>query len=243
MKLQFYVDKALRKLKFDTAIRINNILGKDIISLSVPEAKHPVLLRKGTSDIEVFYQIFYYKGYDYNLGFEPKVIFDCGANIGLASVYYKNRYPNAMIVAVEPESSNFAMLQRNTEKYDNIHCLQSGIWNKTTNLKIHASSQHWAFVVEEVDYEDNTTVKAIGIDELMKAYNVDYIDVLKIDIESSEKELFEANWEKWLPKVKVLLVELHDNMKPGCSRSMFKAVSNYDFTMHTKGENVIIEML
>lgn len=243
MKLQFYIDKAIRKLKFDTMIGIDKMRGKDIISISAPETKYPVQLRKGTSDIDVFYQIFYYKGYNYEFGFEPKVIFDCGANIGLATVYYKNRYPNAKIIAVEPESSNFEMLQRNTEKYTDVHCVQSGIWNKTTNLKIHTGGAHWAFVTEEVDYEDATTVKAISIDELMKKFNVDYIDVLKIDIESSEKELFEANWEKWLPKVKVLLVELHDNMKQGCTRSMFKAITNFEFTMHFKGENVIVKML
>ena len=243
MNLSFYIDKAIKKIKYDSFFKRSRMQKKELVSLNIPEIKHPIYLRTNTSDVEVFYQIFYYKGYNVDFKFEPKVIFDLGANIGLASVYYKNKYPNATIIAVEPETSNFEMLKKNTEKYDNIHCLQSGIWNKTTNLKITNSGQHWAFVTEEVDFEDDTTVKAISIDELMKKYNVDYIDILKVDIESSEKELFEANYEKWLPKVRVLLVELHDHMKEGCTRSFFKAVVNHKFTMACKGENVIIEML
>lgn len=243
MTLQFYVDKGLLKLKYDFFFRQQKMRKSNPIVLNLKDAKHPIYLRPNTSDIEVFYQIFYYKGYNVNFKFEPKVIFDCGANIGLATVYYKNKYPNAKIIAVEPESTNFQMLVKNTEKYSDVHCLQSGIWKKTTNLKISDSSQHWSFVTEEVDYEDSTTVKAISIDELMTKYNVDYIDILKIDIESSEKELFAENFEKWLPKVRVILIELHDWMKEGCTRSVFKALVNYKFTMNFKGENVIIELL
>jgi len=77
----------------------------------------------------------------------------------------------------------------------------------------------------------------------MKQFNVDHIDILKIDIESSEKELFEENFEKWLPKVKVVIIELHDRMKEGCTRSFFKAMVNYKFTMTHKGENIVCELI
>jgi FkbM family methyltransferase len=245
MGIQFYIDKTLRKIRYDLLLKLERLKkGNPIAEIKIPGAQYPIYLRKQSSDVDTFYQIYYYKGYDIKFAFEPKIIVDCGANVGLATVYFKNQYPNATIISVEPEQSNFDMLVKNTAPYKDIHRLRMGIWNKTTNLKIHDNGiGHWGFITEEVDYEDKDTVKAISIDGIMEKYGLDHIDVLKIDIETSEKELFEKNFEKWLPKVKVLLIELHDHTKEGCTRSFFKAMVNYRFTMRYKGENVICELL
>ena len=59
------------------------------------------------------------------------------------------------------------------------------------------------------------------------------IDIMKIDIEGSEKELFESNYESWLPKVKTLIIELHDHMRKGA------ALSKYNFSLAVKGEDIV----
>jgi Methyltransferase FkbM domain len=73
----------------------------------------------------------------------------------------------------------------------------------------------------------------------MKERNWDTIDILKLDIEGAEKKVFESGYEQWLPKVKVLIVELHDRMRSGCSETVFKAVSQYSFSNEIRGENHI----
>ena len=245
MTPKFYIDKGIQKIRLDFLFGLNKLKkNSPLAEIKLPAIKYPIYLRKSTTDIPTFYQIYYYKGYDIDFNFAPKIIVDCGANVGLASVYFKNRYPDARIIAVEPESSNFEILLKNTEKYKDIECVQAGIWKKSTNLRIIDHGQgNWAFVTQEVDEADADTIKAISIDELMKNHNIDHIDILKIDIESSEKELFEENFEKWLPKVKVVIVELHDYMKEGCTRSFFKAIVNYKFTMRCKGENIVCELI
>jgi hypothetical protein len=65
------------------------------------------------------------------------------------------------------------------------------------------------------------------------------IDILKLDIEGAEKELFRAGFESWLPNTRLLIVELHDRMVPGCSKALFEAVSKYDFDCETRWENLI----
>jgi FkbM family methyltransferase len=243
-KGKFFLNKLAQRVKFDIAVGLSKSANNPLIKLNWSGLKYPVYLRKNTSDIKTFQQVFHNKEYDLEINFEPKVIFDLGANVGLAAIYFKNRFPNATIVAVEPESANYEVMVKNTEKYSDIHCLKSGVWNKTTNLKIHDRGYgNWGFITEEVNYEDAETVKAISIDGLMEKYSIQHIDILKIDIESSEKELFDENFEKWLPKVKIIVIELHDFMKEGCSRSFFKALTNYKFTMKYLGENIIVEML
>lgn len=44
---------------------------------------------------------------------EPKVIFDVGANIGLAAVFFAQRFPDAMVVAVEPGPDTYEALRAN----------------------------------------------------------------------------------------------------------------------------------
>jgi FkbM family methyltransferase len=202
--------------------------------------KHPVYLRRQTSDLPVFEDILIRRSYDIEYDFVPKVIFDCGANIGLASVFYANLFPDAKIIAVEPEASNFELLKKNTESYPNIHLHKNGLWNKKTRLKIEdVGCEKWAFMLTEVSDDIPGSIEAISIPDLMQQYQCDEIDILKIDIEGSEKELFESNYENWLPKVKILIIELHDRMREGAALSFFKAITKYNFNLSMRGENII----
>jgi len=220
---------------------IKRILYRDkIIEIRVKGYLHPIFLRNNTSDITVFYQIFFEKSYAVDYRIAPKIIIDCGANIGLASIFYKIRFPNSVIYAIEPETSNFNLMLRNTEGSKNIICIKGGIWNKQTNLLIDNDiSGNWGFKVNEVNYSNNNTVSGISIPYLMEQYRFDEIDVLKIDIEGSEKEMFESNFKSWLPKTKVLLIELHDGHRKGATKSFFQAINNYNYSMVRKNENLI----
>src|SRR5436309_569985 len=77
----------------------------DVVGYNLKGLKHTVFLRSNTSDHSAFWQIFIDKQYEYPIEFIPNTIIDCGANIGLTSVYYANKYPQATIIAVEPEAS------------------------------------------------------------------------------------------------------------------------------------------
>jgi hypothetical protein len=68
----------------------------------------------------------------------------------------------------------------------------------------------------------------------MREHGVDYIDILKVDIEGSEKEVFES-CETWIDRVGVLIVELHDRWKSGCSRSVHSAAKDFSIEW-TRGE-------
>jgi hypothetical protein len=51
------------------------------------------------------------------------------------------------------------------------------------------------------------------------------IDLLKIDIEGAEKEVFEVC--DWMGDVHSLMIELHDRFKPGCSEAVAPAVEGF----------------
>lgn len=214
--------------------------GSGVATIKLKNYPFPVYIRKNTSDERTFFEIFCSRSYEINYGLMPEVIIDCGANVGYASVFFKTKYPEATIIAIEPELSNFKMLQQNTKQCQNVHLLNCGVWNRATNLEIVDTGEgNWAFETKEVEYENEKTVKAISINDIMERFNLQKIDILKIDIEGAEKEMFEKNFENWLPFTNIIIIEFHDRIRKGSSKSFFKALINYDFSLKRKGENLI----
>ncbi|WP_170252670.1 FkbM family methyltransferase [Adhaeribacter aerolatus] len=211
-------------------------------NLRLPNINSSISLRKGTSDSDAFYQVFVLNEYKIDFIERPKVIIDGGANIGLFTVLMKNKFPEAKVISVEPDKDNFAMLQKNVANYNNVYCENLGLWNRKTKLKIYDKFEmgKWAMVVEESEAEGN--IEAISIDELVCKYAINTIDILKLDIETSEKILFLDNYEGWLPKVKMIIIELHDCLEEDCSKPFFVAI-NKTFSKYTysiSGENTVI---
>jgi FkbM family methyltransferase len=165
---------------------------------------------------------------------------DGGANIGLASVYFAHRFPNAKIVAVEPSEENYRMILKNTEKFPNVMVKRGGIWNNNKQLAIiDKSAYDNSFMVTEVEENTPDSLPAFSIHSIMQEQGWTTLDVLKLDIEGSEKEVFEKNVEEWLPRTKMLIVEVHDNMRKGASKALFAAISKYDFTFSMHHENLV----
>jgi FkbM family methyltransferase len=216
---------------------------KETIGYALKDLKHKIYLRTASSDYAIYRQIFIEKQYEYSLKQDPKIIIDCGANIGLASVYFANKYPSAKIIAIEPETSNFELLVANTKNYPNVHCLKNGIWHKKTNLHIYdAGMGSWNFVTNEVDYENENTISAISLTDIMVMFKIERIDILKMDIEGSEKEVFDNYDEAWLNNTDLVIIETHDRMKKGTAKSFFTAISSFNYSMDVRGENIFCEL-
>jgi FkbM family methyltransferase len=218
------------------------ISAKDCIPLRLPAYSAPVFLRAHTSDIPVFEKIFIFREYDLSfLTLQPKFIIDGGANVGYSTLFFAHEYPNARIVAVEPESSNFDLLTRNVEAYPNVTTLKGALWNRKALLKLeNPQDAKWAFRVKKADSPDSDTTQAITIMDLLEKSDSEYIDILKLDIEGAEKELFQSNYQSWLCKTGIIVAELHDWFRAGCSTSFYRALRQCKFKQFQKGENVII---
>lgn len=213
--------------------------------IHVPHVLHPINLRKGTSDIPTFQEIFTYDEYEVDLDFNPATIIDAGANVGLASIYFANKYPKASVYCVEPEKSNFDLLKQNVAGYKNIHPLKNAISNVAGEVinVVDTGGGNWAFRTEAVessqDKKVNDSARTITITDIIKQYGIDTIDILKVDIEGAEAQLFESGYNEWLPRTRCLIIELHDRFAPGSSRTVFKAISEYNFSYSQNGENLI----
>jgi FkbM family methyltransferase len=205
------------------------------VRCSVPGFPYPLHLRLRTTDLLLFSEILLDVQYDCDLPIRPKVIIDAGANIGLTSLFYVQKYPQVMIFAIEPEASNFEMLRENTVSYPNIIAIRAALWNKNCDLDIvDPGDGFWDFFSFRTSMPEATgthskrrLIRGLTLDCLMKDNGIEYIDLLKVDIEGAEKEVFESP-AGWIDRVGAVAVELHDQFKDGCSDSVFAATADFD---------------
>lgn len=201
--------------------------------------KHPFQIRIGNrADMETLNEVILRKAYDIDTNFLPKTIIDGGANIGLTSIFFASKYPSANIIAIEPAGNNYQLLQQNTKPYKNISCLQAAIWHANTRLQLNDTGRgDNSFTVSA---NTNTgTVDAITIKDIMQANQFDCIDILKLDIEGAESHVFNDNFEYWLPKTKVLIIELHPKISPNVNDIVTKAINQYNFSCKQLGANLV----
>lgn len=209
-------------------------------SVSMPGLKFPVTMRPNRIDKITFREIFIKREYDVNLpkSINPTVIIDAGANIGFTSLFFANRYPQAKIFSIEPDESNYNILRKNTEKYTSITPLKSALWNRKETIQVvDRGYGERGYMIEKNN--GGNKLEGISLNDFMTQYKLEHIDILKIDIEGSEKEVFTEHFHPWLSVTKCLIIELHDRMKSGCSKAVFKALSEYDFSLAIKGENLV----
>jgi len=201
-------------------IRIENI---EYIKTKLAEEKYVYLkTNPDSSDILIFKDVIINGEYKdvvsiYNRFFmkPAKYIIDCGCNIGLTSIYFSLSYPEAKFLCIEPFKTNADSIKLNFDSVGlkNFTLLQGGVWDKNSSLFINHSfrdGKEWSISLSETgNIEDE--IPAYSLVDLVKNFNSE-IDILKIDIEGAETELFkDPEFSKqFLTNVKCLAIEIHD---------------------------------
>lgn len=120
--------------------------------------------------------------YNAALGSNPFII-DCGANIGISTLYFKYRFPDAEIIAFEPDNKNFDYLQKNVKSWqlNNVSCRKQAVWIENTTLNF-SSNADMGSKIESGDGSNTIKVEAIRLKDIITKK----VDFLKIDIEGAE---------------------------------------------------------
>jgi FkbM family methyltransferase len=203
---------------------------KEDFFLKSRHAAFPLKCRAGTSDLDVFRQIYVHREYRCLDHIEdPALIVDCGANVGFSAVYFLTRYPKARLIAIEPDPGNHAQLVENLKPFaDRAEAILAAIWPNAKELVFthFRDGREWSRSVRESAPGESGSVAAIDIPAIIARSGSERIPLLKIDIEGAEAQLFADNTGAWLGKVDNLVVELHDQ---NCIRIFHEAIAPHGF--------------
>jgi len=192
----------------------------------------PLYYRVHSTDINVLQQIFLSGEYDC-AAFERGVEFvvDCGANIGCASAFFLNRYPGSRVVAIEAELRNFEMCRRTLGPYGSRACaIHGAVWPASEPLTVVRGEseqvKEWAFSVRPCREGEPKEIEGISLNDVVESSPKKRIDLLKIDIEGGERELFANGFESWLSRTRTIVIETHG---PECREVFLRAIMPYGF--------------
>ena len=201
--------------------------------LNLSSLRHPLWVSKDIFDEFIFREVVLHGLYDQHCIRSMRgvrFIIDAGAHIGLATVQFATWFPDARIVALEPSERNAAVLRRNAALYPNVSVIHGALWNRNTTLEIeNPDSNSTGFRVREAE---RGAIVGITIPEVMRSFGFTKIDLLKMDIEGTEKEIFEASTDEWLPKTRTICIELHDWLRSGCAYAFYSKIFSRRFNQY-----------
>lgn len=150
-----------------------------------------------------FKDIFLQKIYNFETDKPNPVIIDGGGHIGLATLYFKYKYPNSKVIIFEPDELSLTLLRKNlaANNIQNVEIIEAGLFNEEKTLTFHPDSSDGSTIFSEGE--------GISIDVVpLSKYINEEIDFVKLNIEGTELEVISELGDK-LTKVKELVIEYH----------------------------------
>jgi len=136
------------------------------------------------------------------------VIMDVGANIGLASLYFKDWAK--VIYALEPNPKNYECLVENTKAYPHIKPFNVGLVARSSVEYLRTNGEYP--IAESLFGEGSITetVNMVSIDQFMREQNIEHVDLLKFDTEGAEYTVFPSEgFSKVASKIDYIIGEAH----------------------------------
>ena len=185
-----------------------------------------MFFRPGTTDLEVYHQIFIQKQFRYLYAIyqyrpPPAYILDAGANVGFSTLLFKLLWPDAVVVSVEPNHDNFEILRKNTAVHQlGVKLIEGGVWGLTTRIEANVEQQRgpveaWGHMFNAVgdtaESKSGATMQAYSVADLATMLDIPGFDFLKFDIEGAEGMVFAPEADlSWMNNALLVSLEVHD---------------------------------
>jgi FkbM family methyltransferase len=137
----------------------------------------------------------------------PRIL-DCGANVGVASLFFKRQYPQARVTAFEADPAIADICRQNlaANNASDVEVIPAAVWTSqgTTEFVCEGSDSGSVASLGMVS-GPTTSVPTIRLSD----YLHEAVDLLKLDIEGAELPVLE-DCASVLGNVKAMAIDLHE---------------------------------
>jgi FkbM family methyltransferase len=167
------------------------------------------------------------------------VILDCGANIGFSTYWLAVEFPEALVIAIEPDAENAKLALHNTKYCQNVNLIQAA--DASEDCRITLTNMDMGADAFRTVMDRNGALQGYSIASLVKMADgeLENLVLAKIDIEGFENELFAANTD-WVDGLQALVIETHDWMLPrqAISNNLLRVISRKPRHFVIHGEHI-----
>jgi len=202
-----------------------------IVQARISGIQHPLYARAGTPDaVEIVHSVVREAYGKYLPNGEVRFVVDAGAYIGDATSWYLSKFPQSRVVALEPTPDSYAMLQRNCAPYgDRVRMINGALWFQDDFLDLVQNPSTSTGISVAKDAAGGGRVHAFSLNTIMDEAGADVIDILKLDIEGAELQLFQNDPDPWLSRTRCITMEIHSEE---ASKAVHSAVQRFGFVRH-----------
>jgi FkbM family methyltransferase len=202
---------AIKRLVRSRDIQFAFDLGKPGLRQSLRWKRHLITYRSKTSDrAQIERLLLLGKRCEYNLPrrINPGRILDAGANIGLATLFFSEYFPEATIVCCEPSTDNLELLKLNTSHLHNVTVLACALGKEpASGSLVQKSARNYAKA--KVVENSSGDIPIYDYDQLTKVSGVPFFDLIKIDIEGNEYGFLSSMSDEQLARCSWIVGEVH----------------------------------
>lgn len=176
--------------------------------------REPFVVRKASKDWVALRETIF-RG-EYELVFSHMetckgTILDLGANIGLSVRTWLHQFPEARVVAVEPDPGNFELCRLNVAAAgasERARLLDWGVGARRERGYLDRSGEPMEYHTFGTRNRQSIEIPVRPVDDILEVADIDFVDLMKCDIEGAEGEIF-RQCEAWIGKIGLLVAELH----------------------------------
>jgi FkbM family methyltransferase len=224
----------------------NGSVNSDLLTLQLKQPiKGAVSLRRKGSDVLTFQEVVkdeVYRGVRDQIR-DCQTVVDLGANIGLASLYFANSFPACRVMAVEPNPTTYALLETNLSSLiatGRCRVAKLAVWSHEAALAAdnNVEPDHYsAFATKEASKGSDNNIEGVTMETLLSQSGFSVVDLLKVDIEGAEVELFKGRVD-WLKRINAIAIEFHGDSRSVCKFDQL--MSDYGFRIVQEEAHTVI---
>lgn len=180
-----------------------------------------IFYRSGSTDPFVIYQILLKGGkraeYYVPHALKPKTILDIGSNIGASIIYFHELFPEAKIYGFEPHPDTFRILQKNVANLSGVSVFNFGLGATNQRMAVPADNVNFGAFNTRGEFKDRgqpaapVECEVRRLDEVLREVGIADVDLIKIDCEGAEADVFSTLPDEILNRCRWIVGEFHDH--------------------------------
>lgn len=207
-----------------------------------------VITRGGTTDINDAVVVLSGHEYPQELldlnGSQEQIIVDCGGHIGTFTLYVRNLYPRTKIFTFEPVEANRKLFNNNMSLNNmaEVTLIPKALYGESGKYFIDLSGKQFDAVSlqsQRPNHENFIEIEAISFSQFLNNYQISFVDLLKLDVEGSEYNIFQHSMLDLTKSVKRLIMEYHPAGDKDSRDQILKHFEEYGWELIYETKNIL----